>query len=236
MTHVLVVSDRQLVAESVVAAMSALGLRATLRPWPEDVPDGVDAGPVIDLELARGDSTGGLRADAKAPDVGVMVSDLEATARLAQALHALHSVPTRWVVLTEAAKGPLWGAVLDAGAVAVLEDDTTLDDLAETLRAVAAGREVISREEANQLRHAWRAVRAEQRTLVDRMLQLSPREAVVLGMLYAGEPVREIAEDLGVSEATVRSQVRAVLRKLDVNSQLAAVAAYAAVREELIRR
>jgi DNA-binding NarL/FixJ family response regulator len=40
----------------------------------------------------------------------------------------------------------------------------------------------------------------------------------------AGEPAESIAEHSFVSLATVRSQIRAILQKLDVRSQLAAVA------------
>nr|WP_253945550.1 helix-turn-helix transcriptional regulator [Nocardioides sp. zg-DK7169] len=64
------------------------------------------------------------------------------------------------------------------------------------------------------------------------MRRLTRRELTILGLLYAGDNVGRIAAQLGVSEATVRSQVRAVLRKLAVNSQLAAVAAYASLVEE----
>jgi DNA-binding CsgD family transcriptional regulator len=59
-----------------------------------------------------------------------------------------------------------------------------------------------------------------------RMRSLTPRERTVLRLLYAGDNVRSIALLLDVSEATVRSQVKSVLRKLDVNSQLAAIAAF----------
>jgi len=54
--------------------------------------------------------------------------------------------------------------------------------------------------------------------------QLSRREQAVLRHLIDGLHVDQIAEVDYVSTATVRSQVRAVLRKLDVRSQLAAVA------------
>jgi DNA-binding NarL/FixJ family response regulator len=72
----------------------------------------------------------------------------------------------------------------------------------------------------------WRLVEDEERRLVARMESLTARELNVLSLLYDGKSVRGIAELAGVSEATVRSQVKAVLRKLEVNSQLAAVAAY----------
>jgi DNA-binding CsgD family transcriptional regulator len=58
-----------------------------------------------------------------------------------------------------------------------------------------------------------------------RMQSLTPRERTVLRLLYAGDGVRSISDMLDVSEATVRSHVKAVLQKLKVNSQLAAVAA-----------
>jgi len=41
----------------------------------------------------------------------------------------------------------------------------------------------------------------------------------------AGRPVREIAQRSYVSEATVRTQVKSILAKLEVTSQLAAVGA-----------
>jgi DNA-binding NarL/FixJ family response regulator len=54
--------------------------------------------------------------------------------------------------------------------------------------------------------------------------QLSLREKDVLRELIAGKSVEMIARDWVVSIATVRTQVRGVLTKLGVNSQLAAVA------------
>ena len=44
-------------------------------------------------------------------------------------------------------------------------------------------------------------------------------------MLHAGDRISRIAQLLGVSPVTVRSQVKSVLRKLEVKSQLGAVAA-----------
>jgi hypothetical protein len=46
--------------------------------------------------------------------------------------------------------------------------------------------------------------------------------------------VRAIAEDSEVTESTVRGQVKAILRKLEVNSQLAAVAAYGNVLTDTV--
>ena len=54
--------------------------------------------------------------------------------------------------------------------------------------------------------------------------RLSEREQEVLRALLEGSNVARIAEANVVSEATVRSQVRSILVKLDVGSQLEAVA------------
>jgi two-component system, NarL family, nitrate/nitrite response regulator NarL len=53
---------------------------------------------------------------------------------------------------------------------------------------------------------------------------LTARESAVLAMLMDGQSVARISAAWYVSEATVRTQVRAVLQKLGVNSQLEAVA------------
>lgn len=58
------------------------------------------------------------------------------------------------------------------------------------------------------------------RRLLDR---LSPAERDVLAHLARGRAVREIAVMRNVGEATVRTQVKAILTKLDVGTQLAAV-------------
>ena len=54
---------------------------------------------------------------------------------------------------------------------------------------------------------------------------LTGRERGVLSAMMDGEQAESIAASTGVSEATIRSQIRGVLTKLGVSSQLAAVAA-----------
>ena len=53
---------------------------------------------------------------------------------------------------------------------------------------------------------------------------LSPRHREVLALLAAGVQARAIADLLGISEATVRNHIKAILRRLDCHSQLEAVA------------
>ena len=62
---------------------------------------------------------------------------------------------------------------------------------------------------------------------------LTPREIRVLVALTDGLSADQIAQEDFVSVATIRSQIRAVLRKLGVNSQLAAAAIAGAHRDML---
>jgi DNA-binding NarL/FixJ family response regulator len=54
--------------------------------------------------------------------------------------------------------------------------------------------------------------------------KLTEREQVVLSELMEGHCAEDIAKAAIVSISTVRSQIKAILNKLGVNSQLAAVA------------
>ena len=60
----------------------------------------------------------------------------------------------------------------------------------------------------------------------ERLAALTERERNVLEQVSAGASVTDIANQECVSLATVRTHVRAVLQKLDVHSQVAAVAFY----------
>ncbi|MGH3788761.1 MAG: response regulator [Pseudonocardiaceae bacterium] len=64
-------------------------------------------------------------------------------------------------------------------------------------------------------------------------LGLTQRESEVLSLMVAGSSNRAIAAELIVGEETVKSHVRGIYRKLDVNDRAAAVAA--ALREGLYR-
>ncbi|WP_345432679.1 response regulator transcription factor [Actinoallomurus vinaceus] len=64
-------------------------------------------------------------------------------------------------------------------------------------------------------------------------LSLTQRESEVLGLLVAGLSNRAIAARLVLGEETVKSHVRAILRKLDVGDRTSAVAV--ALREGIFR-
>ncbi|WP_240044500.1 response regulator transcription factor [Nocardioides albidus] len=127
------------------------------------------------------------------------------------------------VVVTGSTDRGRWGECLDLGARQVLSKSGPLSSILATIRAIGRGSPVISAEERRELIALAREQSRERLAARERLERLSRREAVVLGRLLRGETVRQVADALVVSEGTVRSQVKAILAKLEVSSQIAAV-------------
>lgn len=207
--RVAIASDQELVLEAVRTALAARDLDVTTLRW----------------------SGQQLPAPRRVPaprrfDAGLIISDLDKWARLRGMASLMSSVRMPWVVLTGARRGPLWGAALEFGARAVLANDSPMRVVESTLRAVIRGEQVPGPDDVVAFRARWQQLRQHHEELQARIGSLTPREREVLRLLYAGDSVARIAEIFEVSPTTVRSQVKSVLRKLDVNSQLAAVAAF----------
>ena len=75
-----------------------------------------------------------------------------------------------------------------------------------------------------EVRH-FQPVDAETATMVRNLSTLTPQQVRVLMMLSEGLLNKQIAYELGVSEATVKAHVSAILTKLDVDSRTQAVIA-----------
>lgn len=206
--RVAVASEQSLVCEAVRAALTERGMTVTLLHWAVDQVRSPRSAPTRRL------------------DVGLMISDLDRWSRIRAVALLMTSVRVPWVLLTGAERGPLWGAALEFGAAAVLSSDSPLVVVHDALVTAARGETLMAPAEAEALRSSWQELRLERQKLNERVRSLTPREREVLRLLYAGDSVAEIADIFEVSPTTVRSQVKAVLRKLDVNSQLAAVAAF----------
>jgi DNA-binding NarL/FixJ family response regulator len=128
------------------------------------------------------------------------------------------------VVLTAAIDRARWGEAIRQGARKVVSKSAPLRESLGVVRRLQQGlavTTVLEREELFRHHHEQRLLQQELRRRVER---LTAREAEVLGRLVRGRTVREIAAAWLVSEATVRTQVKAILAKLDVTSQIAAVA------------
>ena len=127
------------------------------------------------------------------------------------------------VVVTGSTERARWGEAIRHGARKVLSKSRPLNDVLATVRRLNSGLPVMDTAERQELLGLWLAERAETQSLHDRLEQLTTRERAVLGHLMSGRVVRDIAHLGVVSEATVRTQVKSILAKLEVSSQLAAV-------------
>jgi DNA-binding NarL/FixJ family response regulator len=157
-------------------------------------------------------------------DVGVLLSDLDCWAEIDAARSVVEGIDVPWVAVTTSEPGPAWGGLLDAGVEVLVPADAGLAEVSDVLAQVAGHELTTSKRKRSELEAAWRAWRSRRQEAASRISSLTPREREVLGLMYAGSSVAEIAEKFEVATETVRTQVKAVLRKLDVKTQLSAVA------------
>jgi DNA-binding NarL/FixJ family response regulator len=121
--------------------------------------------------------------------------------------------PARIIVLTTFDGDEDIYRAMQAGAKAYLLKGTSIDELISAIRAVHLGRSRISPEIAEKL--------------AERMSgpQLTNRELDVLQLIVHGRSNKEIARDLIISEATVKTHINSLLGKLDVTDRTQAATA-----------
>lgn len=129
------------------------------------------------------------------------------------------------IVVTGANDRARLGECLRRGAKAVLSKTVPLTLVVDTVRRARDGLPLMNPDERHALVLEALNEQGDIRAIRARLERLTRREMEVLGALMRGEPVREIAHTCVVSEATVRTQVKSILAKLETNSQLAAVGA-----------
>ena len=96
---------------------------------------------------------------------------------------------------------------LKAGAQAYLIKNTLHKELLDTIRAVHAGKKTLSPEASFQVaEHATDDA-------------LTPAEILVLGLIAAGNANKQIADQLSITEETVKSRVKNILSKLGANDR-----------------
>ncbi len=127
------------------------------------------------------------------------------------------------VVVTASDEMSRWGHCIARGARKVLSKSRPLNDTLSTVRKLNQGTSVMDVEERERLLAVWQTEQERTGDLSTRLERLTGREQQVLGNLMEGRTVREISRASVVSEATVRTQVKSILAKLEVSSQLAAV-------------
>ncbi|MBC6493713.1 response regulator transcription factor [Microbacterium sp. 4-7] len=156
-------------------------------------------------------------AERENPDVVLMdlqfgsqttTTGVDATRRI----RALEAPPYVLVLTNYDSDADILGAV-EAGASGYLLKDAPPHELTAAVRAAAAGESALAPVIASRLLDRMRAPR----------VSLSSREIEVLELVAAGRSNSEVAEQLFVSETTVKSHLAHIFSKLDVTSRTAAV-------------
>ena len=113
----------------------------------------------------------------------------------------------RIIVLTTYAGDVQILRAMKAGAHAYLLKNSLHKELLETIRAVHAGKKALSPEASFQIaEHATDDA-------------LTPAEVSVLRLIAAGNANKQIADQLSVTEETVKSRVKSILSKLGANDR-----------------
>lgn len=205
--RVVIVDDHAVLAEAMRMSLEVKGFDvAEVRPTEPQV------APLVDAVIAAG------------ADVVLLDLQLGPGGDGSRLIPHLVRERQRVVVLTASKDRLRWGACFAAGASGVLHKTAPLQTIVEAVHRAAHGLPVVSaqlRQDLVQLWHTRSSLEDDQRR---RLNSLTPRESDVLLQLLHGKRVREVATEAFVSEATVRTQVKSILAKLGVNSQLAAVA------------
>lgn len=124
------------------------------------------------------------------------------------------SAHTQVVILTSLTDDSSVRPALEAGAVSYQLKDVAGAELVECVRSAARGESRLHPRVASGL---VRTLRGEQRP--DPLAQLSSREREVLLLIAQGLSNLQIAERLGIGEATVKTHVGNLLAKLDLSDR-----------------
>jgi DNA-binding NarL/FixJ family response regulator len=180
-----------------------------------------------DIEVA-GEAADGAEAIALVaehePDVVLMdvrmpnVDGIEATRRIVAS-----GSPARIIILTTHDVDEYVFAALRAGASGFLLKDVRPPDLVEAIRVVARGDALLAASVTRRLLDRFAAVLPDDAARPADLDELTERELQVLRLVALALSNAEIAARLVLTEATVKTHVSSVLRKLDLRDRVQAV-------------
>jgi DNA-binding NarL/FixJ family response regulator len=191
------------------------GFRAILKDQPGitvvgEAVDGRDA-----MDLARKRRPDVVLMDIQMPDI----DGIEATRHI---LAEAGEPPIAVLMLTTFDLNEYVYEALRAGASGFLLKDVLPEDLIAAVRVVAAGDGLIAPTITKRLIEQF-ARTAPPSTPPPGLEELTPRELEVLTLIARGLSNGEIAAELVLSEATVKTHVKRVLSKLDLRDRVQAV-------------
>lgn len=150
---------------------------------------------------------------------------IEATRAISERLESV-----KIVMLTVSSLDEHLFEAVKAGAIGYVTKNVSPEALMRNIRGVREGEAPLSRAMTAKIRESFRAEKKVK--AVNRENSITKREAEILEFLAQGARDREIAEQLGIAENTVKKHVHNILRKLHVNNRTAAAAAAASLVRE----
>jgi two-component system nitrate/nitrite response regulator NarL len=126
--------------------------------------------------------------------------------------------PTRIVVLTETVRLSRLGEALSAGADGYLLKNMSADALHQSLRLVLLGEKVFPTDLASLLT-SNRIVATDDAAQADHVSGLTEREVQILGCLLNGAQNKQIANELQISDGTVKVHLKTILKKIGVQNR-----------------
>ncbi|MFL5825198.1 MAG: response regulator [Thermoleophilaceae bacterium] len=196
-------------------ALVRAGFRAILEAQPgiTVVGEAVDGRDAVDLARKRQPDV--VLMDIQMPDV----DGLEATRRI---LAEAGEHPVAILMLTTFDLNEYVYEALRAGASGFLLKDVLPEDLIAAVRVVAGGDGLIAPTITKRLIEQF-ARTAPPSTPAPALESLTPREMEVLTLIARGLTNGEIADELVLSGATVKTHVKRILSKLDLRDRVQAV-------------
>ena len=174
------------------------------------------------VQLMEADSVEALYALAEQhPDADLVLMDLNMPgAQGFNALVHLRSLHPQLpiVVVSAREEATVMRRALDHGAFGFIPKSADSDTIGHALGTILDGERWAPAEA-----HNVPPTPNEEREVGQRLRELTPQQFRVLQMLGAGRLNKQIAYDLGVSEATIKAHVTAILRKLGVTNRTQAV-------------
>jgi DNA-binding NarL/FixJ family response regulator len=204
--RVMIVEDHELLAHSLEVALEGEG---------------------VDVDRITGPTAAEILAFAETTAPDLVLLDLNLTEDVGSGLPLiapLSALGANVVMVTGSTDQTALDECIEAGAVGVLSKRSSFEALLDSIRTVMEKGTLLSDHERQERLAALRRARVEEARRNAPFEALTQRESEVLAEMMKGRSADQIAQGWTVSTATVRSQIRAVLSKLGVNSQLAATA------------
>lgn len=125
----------------------------------------------------------------------------------------LHMPGVAVVIIARSEAQGEFDRILAAGARAVLPDTAQVSEIRACVRAVLRGKTWTPREKANE-------ATARETDTVPLSQRFTPKEREVMQWLSQGQSNREIANTMGIDEATVKAHLGRMLRKAEVSNRV----------------